>query len=108
MANGIANGIVNGNIPPMTATITLDKAGRVVLPKRIRDRLHLREGSRLRIELTGDTLELTPEVPETRIERGGDGLPVIVGWEGFDAVQAVAEAREEYLERLDTPFRKHK
>lgn len=92
----------------MIATITLDKAGRIVLPKRIREKMHLHEGSRLRVELSGDTLELTPEAAETRIERAEDGLPVIVGWEGFDAVQAVAEAREEYLERLDTPFRRRK
>jgi hypothetical protein len=31
---------------------------------------------------------------------------VVVGWEGFDAVKAVQEAREEHLDRLEAPFRK--
>jgi AbrB family looped-hinge helix DNA binding protein len=83
----------------MTTTLTLDKAGRVVIPKRIRERMHLRAGSRLRVELVGDRLEISHEPDEVQIERRGKRR-VIVGWEGFDAAQAVQEAREEQLERL--------
>jgi len=99
---GIANGIVCGICSPMTATITVDKAGRCVLPKRIRERMHLREGARLRLELTGDTLELTPVAAEARLEKIGKRR-VVVGWDGFDAAKAVKAAREEYLERLEDP-----
>jgi AbrB family looped-hinge helix DNA binding protein len=79
----------------MTTTLTVDKAGRVVIPKRIREEMHLREGSRLRLELRGDRLELTHELNEVQLERRGRRR-VIVGWEGFDPAQAVQDAREEH------------
>lgn len=90
----------------MTATLTLDKAGRLVLPKPVRDKMHLRAGSRLRLDVLGDKLELTQEVPEVKIVRKKDGLPVVVGWEGFDAAKAVREMREDQVARLDAPSRK--
>jgi AbrB family looped-hinge helix DNA binding protein len=83
----------------MTTTLTVDKAGRVVIPKRIREQMHLREGSRLRLELRRDRLELTHEPNEVQLERRGRRR-VIVGWEGFDAAQAVQDAREEHLDRV--------
>ena len=83
----------------MNATLTLDKAGRVVIPKSIREKMHLREGSRLQLKLVGDRLELSHAPLEVHLERRGRRR-VIVGWEGFDAAQAVSEAREEHLERL--------
>ncbi|MDI1314999.1 AbrB/MazE/SpoVT family DNA-binding domain-containing protein [Prosthecobacter sp.] len=90
---------------PMTATVTLDKAGRLVLPKPVRDQLHLRAGSKLRLDVTGDRMELTQEVPEVKIEKRGKRR-VVVGWEGFDAAKAVREMREDQVARLDAPFRK--
>ena len=84
----------------MATTIPIDKAGRVVLPKAIRERMHLHEGSRLHVDVVGDKIELTPEAEEVQIEER-DGLRVIVGWEGFDAAEAVRDAREEHLERLN-------
>jgi AbrB family looped-hinge helix DNA binding protein len=41
-------------------TLRMDKAGRIVLPKPIRDRLRLREGSELAREEHPDGLELRP------------------------------------------------
>jgi hypothetical protein len=61
--------------------------------------MHLRQGSRLRVELVGDRLEISPEPDEMQVERRGKRR-VIVGWGGFDAAKAVQEAREEHLERL--------
>lgn len=89
----------------MTVTVTLDKAGRLVLPKPVRDQLHLRAGSKLRLDVTGDRMELTQEVPEVKIEKRGKRR-VVVGWEGFDAAKAVREMREDQVARLDAPFRK--
>lgn len=87
----------------MSTTTTLDKAGRLVLPKPIRDRLRLLPGARLRVELSGDIVEITPEAEEPRIEIR-NGLPVIVGGGPFDAVAAVREAREASDERFRKRF----
>ena len=84
----------------MSTTITLGKAGRIVVPKGMRDLLHLREGSRLRLDVVADKLEVTPEADEISIEKRGKRR-VVVGWKGFDAAKAVTAAREEYLERLE-------
>jgi AbrB family looped-hinge helix DNA binding protein len=42
------------------ATITMDKAGRLLLPKALRDRFRLRPGSQLEILVRGDHFELRP------------------------------------------------
>jgi AbrB family looped-hinge helix DNA binding protein len=84
----------------MSTTITMDRAGRLVLPKPVRDKLHLRAGTRLSVTVVADKVELSPE-PEAdvRIERRGKRM-VIVGGPAFDAVKAVKAAREEHDERL--------
>jgi AbrB family looped-hinge helix DNA binding protein len=84
----------------MIATITMDAAGRFVLPKAIRERLHLRAGTRLRADVVADKIELTPE-PDAgvRIARRGKRM-VIVGGGPFSAVQAIKRAREEREEQL--------
>ncbi|HEV7403984.1 MAG TPA: AbrB/MazE/SpoVT family DNA-binding domain-containing protein [Chthoniobacteraceae bacterium] len=89
----------------MKATVKVDKAGRVVIPKSFRERLELDAGSMLKAEIVGDRIVLTEEVPEAKIVRSKEGLPVIVGWEGFDAAVAVREARQRQLDRLDAPSR---
>ena len=40
----------------MTATLTLDSAGRLVLPKPVRDKMHLRTGAKLRLDVVGDRM----------------------------------------------------
>ena len=90
----------------MSSTLTMDKAGRVVLPKPIRDRLHLQTGAKLRIEIVGDKLELSQEVPEVKIARGKSGRRIVTGWVGFDAAKAVREMREDQVARLDAPYGK--
>ena len=44
----------------MTAKLTLDKAGRVVLPKPVRDRLQLAPGDTLHLEMEGERITLRP------------------------------------------------
>jgi AbrB family looped-hinge helix DNA binding protein len=44
----------------MTTKLTLDKAGRVVIPKRLRDQLHLVAGDSLQLESSGDAITLRP------------------------------------------------
>ncbi len=44
----------------MIAKLTLDKAGRVVLPKPLRDRLQLSPGDTLHLEAEGERITLRP------------------------------------------------
>ena len=44
----------------MTTKLTLDKAGRVVLPKPLRDRLQLAPGDTLHLESEGERITLRP------------------------------------------------
>jgi AbrB family looped-hinge helix DNA binding protein len=44
----------------MNTTVTLDKAGRVVIPKTLRDELHLETGDRLELESEGERVTLRP------------------------------------------------
>jgi bifunctional DNA-binding transcriptional regulator/antitoxin component of YhaV-PrlF toxin-antitoxin module len=60
----------------MSITITLGKAGRLVVAKSIRESLGLHKGSRLKLEIQGETLQAAPEPDPVRIELK-DGFPVI-------------------------------
>ena len=44
----------------MNATLTVDKAGRVVLPKPVRDELQLSAGDSLELEISGEEIVLRP------------------------------------------------
>jgi AbrB family looped-hinge helix DNA binding protein len=48
----------------MNTTISMDRAGRVVLPKPIRDRLQLQPGESLEIESFEDHIVLRPARPQ--------------------------------------------
>lgn len=65
MANGINNAISSGIISGiiiaiMTTTLTIDKAGRVVLPKPVRDALQISPGDSLELESGDDHIVLRP------------------------------------------------
>jgi AbrB family transcriptional regulator (stage V sporulation protein T) len=60
----------------MTTKLTLDKAGRVVIPKALRDELHLSTGDSLEIESQGDEFILRP-VREKQTMFKEDGMWVI-------------------------------
>ncbi len=86
----------------MATILSLDKAGRIIIPKAIREKLHLRPGTSLQAEVIGDRIELTQLPPEIRLEKKGKRR-VVVGTGSFNAVEAVTEAREDYLSRLENP-----
>ncbi|MCW5560190.1 MAG: AbrB/MazE/SpoVT family DNA-binding domain-containing protein [Verrucomicrobiae bacterium] len=87
----------------MTATATMDKSGRLVLPRKIREQLRLTSTAKLNIEVVGDKIQLSEAPAEPRVERRGKRR-VIAGWEGFEADKAVNEARRAQIGRLEAPF----
>ncbi|MCE2902484.1 MAG: AbrB/MazE/SpoVT family DNA-binding domain-containing protein [Gemmatimonas sp.] len=44
----------------MTTTVTIDKAGRIIVPKALRDALHLEAGDTLELEAEGEQMTLRP------------------------------------------------
>lgn len=91
-----------GNSFAMSITITLGKAGRLVVPKPLRESLGLREGTRLRLEASGGKIEVTPEADDVKIAMR-DGFPVITGGPARkkgDIVKAIKAAREERTDRI--------
>jgi AbrB family looped-hinge helix DNA binding protein len=86
----------------MSITITLGKAGRLVVPKAIRESLGLREGTRLRLESSGGKFEAIPEPDEIQIQLR-DGFPVISGGrprKKGEIVKAIKAGREERTDRI--------
>ena len=78
----------------MTTTLTLDKAGRVVLPKPVRDEMQLRAGDSLELESSEDRIVLRPR-------RGGVGLHQKQGIWVFSPGEPIsAEATDEVLRQI--------
>jgi AbrB family looped-hinge helix DNA binding protein len=85
-----------------STTVTIDKAGRLVLPKALRDRFRLVPGSQLEVEIREDHLELRPLGM-------GPALVKVDGWwvhqgvpeTGSDLVEALARHRNERLEDIE-------
>ena len=60
----------------MVVKVTIDAAGRLVIPKQVRARLGVEAGSELELDEVGDHVELRPVGREVRIEEATDGRPV--------------------------------
>lgn len=55
---------------------TIDRAGRVVIPKQMRSALRLSGGEEVELSLLGERIELTPAPRPTHLRRGPHGLLV--------------------------------
>ena len=53
----------------MSSKVTLDRAGRVVLPKTLRDELHLCPGDTLDLTVKGDEVTLRPRRGATPLQK---------------------------------------
>lgn len=80
---------------------SLDRFGRLVVPKEIRDKFGWRAGAEIEIEECEDEVVLKPAGKETplRIE---DGVLVFTGAATGDLVDAVRAHRGERLSRVST------
>ena len=81
----------------MNKTLTLDKAGRVVLPKALRDDLRLEPGDTLELESTGESVTLRPSRSSTRLRKEHGVWVFRTGKKLAAAVtdQALRESREQ-------------
>ncbi len=81
-------------------TVKIDKAGRVVLPKPVRDRLGLRAGSDLEIEENAQGIVLRPvERQPSLIKKGSFWVHTGEVPPGYDIVKAIEEDREERMRK---------
>jgi AbrB family looped-hinge helix DNA binding protein len=67
----------------MTTTVEIDKAGRIVVPKKLRDALHLTPGTELKVERLGNTLVFEPNIAKAHL-RIENGVPLIFAAEPQD------------------------
>jgi len=80
-------------------TSTIKSDGQTIVPKEVRDALHLEEGATLTWKVRGAKLEVTWELGSGNVEATTD-RPAFWRWEGFikvgpgDVVDDVAKARE--------------
>ncbi|MFO1186220.1 MAG: AbrB/MazE/SpoVT family DNA-binding domain-containing protein [Alphaproteobacteria bacterium] len=80
----------------MNGTITIDKAGRVVIPKKVRDRLRLAAGDTLALEFDGERVVLKPAPAGGPTMRKKRGIWVLSGGEKLTQ-EDVDRVREEVL-----------
>jgi AbrB family looped-hinge helix DNA binding protein len=82
----------------MNTIVEIDKAGRIVVPKKLRDDLHLIPGTRLRIERSGERLMLMPSSPAARLVIE-DGLPLIYPGDSSTSSILTSEMVREAIEQ---------
>ena len=84
----------------MNSKVMLDRAGRIVLPKRLRDRLRLTPGTALELESEGERITLRPVRPEATL-RKESGVWVFQGQASAASIPELVEAaREKRLREL--------
>jgi AbrB family looped-hinge helix DNA binding protein len=81
--------------------VTIDKAGRIVVPKTVRERFGLHAGAEVEIEETGSGIVLSPVESEPALVRQ-DGMLVYTGKipPGIDHTKLVENDREERIREL--------
>lgn len=85
----------------MATVAEIDEAGRFVVPKQMRDALHLVPGTRILLEQEGGSIVIRPEEPTGKLVRHNG----VLAWDpgvpsSFDIVQALEEDREERMRAI--------
>ena len=85
----------------MAKSLAVDRLGRVVLPKALRDRYGLAGGAELELTYTGDGILLTPRRAPSSLTRLKNGFPVLSlpGHSITDLGALILRTREERDER---------
>ena len=99
-AEGLRFGALGGSIASMTASITIDDAGQILLPEALQRAFGVEPGVRLRAEVTSERIEIVKDVPEVTqgvLENGVLVLPRL-GLK-VDAAAAIRADRDERAER---------
>ncbi|MCC5951583.1 MAG: AbrB/MazE/SpoVT family DNA-binding domain-containing protein [Acidimicrobiia bacterium] len=68
--------------------VSIDKAGRIVIPKPVRDRLDLTAGTELALEVEGETIRIDRLARSGRTLDWADGRPVFRRVEGHSLTDA--------------------
>lgn len=89
-------------VKPVRATIQIDHAGRVALPKRFRERFRLAGGDTLAIEVKGDAIELRLTKAASGLKRMNGVLVATSSGSLTAGKDFVAESREARLQDLST------
>jgi AbrB family looped-hinge helix DNA binding protein len=84
----------------MNQTIHIDRSGRVVLPKRLRERFRLQGGDALSLEVKGDAIQLRPQKSRIRLERV-NGVLVLVSQTSLpEGRDLLSESRDERISEI--------
>jgi AbrB family looped-hinge helix DNA binding protein len=84
----------------MNKKITIDRSGRVVLPKRVREKMRLTPGSTLELESEGEHITLRPVRPQAAL-RKELGIWVFQGPSRDDSIADLLEdSREKRMREL--------
>ncbi|NBC07987.1 MAG: AbrB/MazE/SpoVT family DNA-binding domain-containing protein [Bacteroidetes bacterium] len=87
--------------------VTIDKFGRILIPKKIREALGLKSGQTLELVVDRYTRRLNVKLPadpeQAKILVEDSGLPVIqngtAGQQTFDTIQFLKGTQEAYMDR---------
>jgi AbrB family looped-hinge helix DNA binding protein len=92
--------LLNGILESMQ--VTIDKAGRIVVPKPIRDRLGLQPDTTLRVVESADGILLRPSSWQNELQRDRDGWLVFTGGPSTDIDwnHLVEDLREERMRKI--------
>ena len=91
----------------MSYTISMDKAGRIVIPKEVRERIGADETTQFDLDIILDRIELTPKKQpgkhKTRLIRKNGRLVIAATGKKFSAAEAIRLDREDRMESLANP-----
>ena len=99
MRHGRLFDIFSDKVIAMDLSATLDSAGRIVVPASVRRRLNLSQGSRLRLEVVAERIELTPESAPEPLQRKGARMVLEPSGKPSDAAAQVRSEREAQARR---------